>query len=262
MKLSAREYKLLIEHAPFANSTAAVAAVWADVVAAARGIPHVRVEGALAPTAPRGVCFLDTPDHTLRRNGLVLRERTDDGGSREYTLKCRSEDRYFAAGTAVAPDGAKEKFEEDIGTPFNCRFSHSATLERDKRPATAGAAAKVFPLLGTLTADGRSLHSDVEFSVVNGIEVVERVWEGGPVRFECPGEKDEKAEVGVIAWFRASGAPVVAELSFRVKDKEENYGPRVARAARALFERLQRADCARLDGRTKTEFVYGDRSGD
>lgn len=253
---------MLIEHAPFANSTAAVAAVWADVVAAARAVPHVKAEGALAPTAPRGVCFLDTPDHTLRRNGLVLRERTGDG-PREYALKCRSEDRYFAAGTTVAPAGAKEKFEEDIGPPFNSRWSHSATLESGTRPATVGKATALFPLLSTITADGRPLHSDVEFSVVNGIEVVERVWEGGPVRFECPGEKDEKAEVGVIVWFRADGgAPAVAELSFRIKDKDEGYGPRVASAARALFERLQRADCARIDGRTKTEFVYGDRSGD
>jgi len=48
------------------------------------------------------IVFLDTPDFTIRRNGVIFRRREADGsGELEYTLKCRSEDRYVADGIDV-----------------------------------------------------------------------------------------------------------------------------------------------------------------
>src|SRR5919109_631606 len=90
----------------------------------------VRTKDKLNEKETRSIIFLDTPDHTLRRNGLVLRQRAVDEAV-EYTLKCRSEDRYFAAGTDVgAADRLKSdpKLEEDIAPPFRGRFSHSTTI--------------------------------------------------------------------------------------------------------------------------------------
>jgi hypothetical protein len=106
-------------------------------------------------TSKRFVLFLDTPDYTLRANDLLLRQRVKRKKNKtEYTLKCRTEDRYIAAhkdvGTA-ANLKSSEKFAEDIGVPFVSRFSHSATACFDNdsagktMPETIGVASKIFP---------------------------------------------------------------------------------------------------------------------
>jgi hypothetical protein len=272
MKVESREYKLLINHEPFVAADAAVEAVWGEIEAAVKTLPLVRTKGELTEEESRGVLFLDTPDHTLRRNGLILRRRS--GKEVEFTLKCRSEDRYFAAGTDVSAAAGlhdKQKLEEDIAPPFVCRFSHSATVAgvagrkpRLKTPETLREAAAMFPLLGTLRADGRPCHPDTALAVVNEIEVDERVWKGGKIAFEKVGDEDAtKATVAVILWTRVKAdQPAAAELSFRVEDNDEHYGRHLAQAARAVYSLLQRLDCARVGGMTKTEFIYRDASRD
>jgi hypothetical protein len=269
MKIESREYKLLIDHRPFVATGAAVNGVWAEIEDAARTAPFVIKEG-LKEEDSRTVCFLDTPGHTLRRHGLVLRRRV--GAEVEYTLKCRSEDRYFAAGTDVTPgDGfdGKPKLEEDIAPPFVCRYSHSATVAGDAKrdpyrtsPDTLRAAAVVFPILGTLHADGLPCRPDTALEVVNGIEVRERVWKG-EIEIGVSGPKGKKASVALILWTRAKAEhPAIAELSFRLKDKDEEYRRELAQAARATYVVWQRMDCAQTAGVTKTEYVYRDASRD
>jgi hypothetical protein len=65
-----------------------------------------------------------------------------------------------------------------------------------------------------------------------------------------------KAEVAVILWSDGpTGRPLVAEFSFRYKDKREALGPRTARIAMTFFEEVQRLDwCS--PGRTKTQYAY------
>ncbi len=77
MKIESREYKLLIDHRPFVATNAAVNGVWAEIEDATRTAPFVIKEG-LKEEESRTVCFLDTPDHTLRRHRLVLRRPPDD----------------------------------------------------------------------------------------------------------------------------------------------------------------------------------------
>ena len=116
------------------------------------------------------------------------------GEKAEYTLKCRSEDRYFAAGadlSTVEGFKADEKLEEDIAPPFRCRFSHSNTvrppkksgLRRGESPGTLGEAAAFFPALGVVH-DERGIPPDTPLRVVNGITASERVSTGTRLVFK------------------------------------------------------------------------------
>jgi hypothetical protein len=274
MKVGSREYKLLVNHEPFTDPGEAVKAVWDEIEEAARTLPRVRTKGKLDEKETRSIIFLDTPDHTLRQNGLVLRQRAVEEAL-EYTLKCRSEDRYFAAGTDVrAADGLedKPKLEEDIAPPFCCRFSHSATITVDgnrkstlrKTPKTLREATILFPVLGTLRVDGRRCAPETPLEMVNSITVDESVWKGGKIVFERDGgAKSEKATVALILWTRGKvERPAVAELSFRIKDSEERFSRSLAEAARSVYTLLLRLDCARREGMTKTEYIYRDTTQD
>ena len=157
MKFESREYKMLVKHEPFVAPAEATKAVWDEVEEAVRTLATVRTKGKFDEQETPRIVFLDTPDYTLRRDGLVLRQRVVNKAV-EYTLKCRSEDRYLAAGTDVrAADGqeSERKLEEDIVPPFRCRFSHSMTITvaedgetaRDKMPKTLGEASVFVPML-------------------------------------------------------------------------------------------------------------------
>jgi hypothetical protein len=274
MKVESREYKLLVNHEPFADPTEAVKAVWDEIEEAAKTLPLVETKGTLDEKETRNIIFLDTPDHTLRRNGLVLRQRAGDE-TVEYTLKCRSEDRNFVAGSDVgAAEGlkGKQKLEEDIAPPFLCRFSHSATIALAgdgkttlrKTPETLREASGLFPMLGTLRADGRRCDPETALEVVNNVTVHESVWKGGKFTFaRNEKEKTEKATIALILWSRGKQVrPAVAELSFRIKDSEKRFSRGLAEAARSAYELLQRLDCSRPEGMTKTEYIYRDGSLD
>src|SRR5438067_2137977 len=76
-------------------------------------------------------------------------------------------------------------------------------------------------------------------------------------------ERSEKAIVALILWTRGkAGRPAVAELSFRIKDSEEHFSRDLAEAARSVYDLLQRLDCSRPEGMTKTEYIYRDASRD
>ena len=167
MKLVSREYKVMLDHEPFVDRRAALRALRDELDALAGAIGRIAMKGDFDEEVERTIVFLDTPETALRRGGFVLRRRMA-GEKAEYTLKCRSEDRYFAAGAdlrTVKGFKADEKLEEDIAPPFRCRFSHSNTvrppkksgLRRGEPPGTLGEAAAFFPVLGAMpTTGGRS----------------------------------------------------------------------------------------------------------
>src|SRR5262249_55424923 len=101
MKVVAREYKMLVRHEAFTDAPAAAKGLWHEVEDTLETVEAVRTRGKLDETESRRIVFLDTPDHTLRRLGLVLRQRAGEEVV-DYTLKCRSEDRYFVAGTDMS----------------------------------------------------------------------------------------------------------------------------------------------------------------
>ena len=99
---------------------------------------------------------------------------------------------------------------------------------------------------------------------MNGITAYERVYTGTRLIFEGaePDGDEEEASVALILWSDGDeGRPLVAELSFRLEDKKERFSRGLSRSARSFYEGVQRLDRARPEGRTKTEFIYRDRTG-
>jgi hypothetical protein len=266
MKVVSREYKVMLDHGRFADRAVAVKRFWAELVDAAGTTTVARAKGEFDKKDKRTIVFLDTPDLTLGRSGLILRRRAE-GDSIQYTLKCRSDDRYFAAGSDVSAGKghrSKEKLEEDIAPPFRCRFSRSATvtLPDERAVRTLQAAAAFFPLLSRLRMDGRVCPADTPLAVVNNITAFERVYTGARLAFDLPDAGDQDASVALILWSNSKkGRPLAAEVSFRVKDSDERFGRDLARAARTMFARVQQLDWCRPEATTKTQFVYGGTAG-
>ena len=276
MKLGSREYKVMLDHEPFVDRPAALGALREDIKVVAAAVGGMSTTGGFDEERRRTVVFLDTPEHDLRRGGFVLRSRMA-GEKAEYTLKCRSEDRYFAAGADLRtvkgfkPD---EKLEEDIAPPFHCRYSHSNTvrppkkggLRRGEPPRTLGEAAAFFPVLGAVH-DERGIPMEAPLGVVNGITAFERVYTGTSLGFDGSGPDGDDGEgaasVALILWTDGeAGRPLVAEFSFRLEDKKERFPRRLSRSARSFFEGVQGLEQARRDGTTKTSFLYRDHEGD
>src|SRR3954465_11772982 len=95
MKLISREYKVMLDHEGFVDRPAALRSLREELAALAKGVGRMATKGDFDEGEGRAIAFLDTPDLALRRLGFVLRRRLA-GRKAEYTLKCRSGDRYFA----------------------------------------------------------------------------------------------------------------------------------------------------------------------
>jgi len=278
MNVTSREYKGILAHDRFGDPATAVQRFWTEVADLAATTTTVRTSGVLKKKEERTIIFLDTPDLTLRRHGLVLRRRTDDD-SIQFTIKCRSEDRYFAAETNLHPGNdqsftkVEEKLEEDIAPPFRCRLSHSTTVTLSgsggagprTMPTTLDDATALFPVLKTLVLDGRPCPPETPLRTVHNISVHERVYSKADLVLQAPDSQagDEEASVAVILWSNgADGRPLVAEFSFRIKEADERFSRGLAVTARSFFELLQRLDWYRPSAMTKTEYVYRDTAGD
>ena len=252
-KISSREYKVMLNQGVFADRKTAVDSFWGELRDLANSL-KVDADGQFDPPEKRTIVFLDTPDFTLRRNGVVFRRREgEDGGKVEYTLKCRSEDRYVANGIDLkGADGLASdyKFEEDIAAPFASRFSHSNTVTPSDGTALTNLAdaGKLFPVLSDLHRDGEKCPGSTPLLPVNNVAAFERVYKGPKLRFE-----NEKATVALILWSNGSkGRPLVTEFSFRYRDRDEDYKASVAASAKRFFETMHRLDWCRPDGMTKT----------
>src|SRR5262249_22334257 len=198
-----------------------------------------------------------TSDYTLRENGLLLRQRVKrKSGKTEYTLKCRTEDRYIAAGkdlSATERLKPESKFEEDIGVPFVSRFSHSTTVELDDDdelagenfPVTLSAASKLFPAVLAVRHDGLQCPPETALAPVNGLQGFELVFKGPEIRFPQGRNRgwSNTATMAVILWSKGKkGRILTAEFSFRCEDQNEAFSPELSSATRCFFEGLQRQD--------------------
>jgi hypothetical protein len=273
MQVTSREYKVILDSSLFADVDAGLNDILDDVGDLARALDQEVSEkfDARDPNE-RTILFLDTPDYTLRENELLLRQRVKKkSGKTEYTLKCRTEDRYIAAGKDLrATERLKpeSKLEEDIGVPFVSRFSHSTTVGLDDNhelagenfPKTLSAAGKLFPAVLTVHHDGLLCAPETAVGPVNGLQVFERVFKGPEVRFPKGGDRhsSKMGTVALILWSKGKkGRILTAEFSFRCEDDNEAFSPELASAARRFFEGLQHQDWTQPDALTKTQYMYG-----
>ena len=273
MRVTSREYKVIVDGSFLANVDAALSDILDDVGDLARAVGLVVAEkfDAKDPNE-RTILFLDTPDCTLRENGLLLRQRVKrKNGKTEYTLKCRTEDRYIAAGKDLSPGPGlnhTSKLEEDVGVPFISRFSHSTTLSLDDDdelaggnfPETLSAAGRLFPAVLAVQHDGLLCRPETALAPVNGLKVLERVFTGPVLRF--PKGRDRllstTGTMALILWSKGKkGRILTAEFSFRWEDDNEAFSPELASAARRFFEGLQHQDWTRPEALTKTQYMYG-----
>lgn len=262
LAISRREYKVMLDHRLFVDRKEAAASFCRELHALAKRLSRIECDGEFERTQKREIVFLDTIDETIHLNGYVFRQRIDvEQGGAEYTLKCRSPDRYVAASAEVGEvKGLKadRKFEEDIGAPFVSRYSHSNTVKGpDNAPETSKKAAALFPALGRLRRDGVECPGKLELRAVNAMQAFERVLSGPTLVFA-----NTKAEVALILWSDgAKGRPLVAEFSFRYAHKQEDFDPQAARRAMEFFGELQRLDWCLAEGKTKTQFAYRQTKG-
>jgi hypothetical protein len=246
----------MLDHRLFADRKKAPATFWEEVSGCCVPMEGAERNGEFGSIKKREIMFLDTRDRTIRQNGFVFRQRIDvEREKTEYTLKCRSPDRYVAAGANVdAGDGvkAKRKLEEDIGSPFVSRYSHSSTVAGPKEaPRTLNAAAKLFRSLGALRHDGESCSGKVKLFPTTSIRIFERVLTGPVLVFG-----KVEAEFALILWSDGpDGRPLVAESSFRYEDDDS---VETARFAMQFFLAMQRLDWCLPRARTKTQHAYGD----
>jgi hypothetical protein len=273
MRVTSREYKVIVDSSLLADVDAALNDILDDVADLARsvGVGVTEKFDAKDPNE-RTILFLDTSDYTLRENGLLLRQRVKrKNGETEYTLKCRTEDRYIAAGKDLSPGPGlkhRSKLEEDVGVPFVSRFSHSTTVELDDDDELAGenfpemlsAAGRLFPVVLTVHHDGLLCRPETALMPVNSLKVFERVFTGPMVRF--PKGRDRRSSttgtVALILWSKGrKGRILTAEFSFRCEDDNEAFSLELASAARRFFEGLQRQDWSRPEALTKTQYLYG-----
>lgn len=267
MKLiTSREYKVVLQHDAFVERRHALQSLSQQLQQLTTEL-DVHIAGEFESPKQREVTFFDTQDRLLRRSSLLLRRRIDqERRDVRFTLKCRNQDRYIAAGfdvSAAAGFDYKAKFEEDIVLPFSSRFSSSGTVkfEQDEiadspfglTPRPAGDLADLFPGLAGLFQRHEATASEVV--VVNGIHAFEEVHGGLVIKLA----KAAKVELQAVVWCNhPAGTPILAELSFQFQDDNENFSADAARAAKRFFESLDRLDIHKPSGKTKTQFVYGD----
>lgn len=259
--ITSREYKVMLDHRMFTVRRDGLRELRRDLKRVA-GRLKIPVGGKFDKIARQTIRFLDTPDATVFRNRLILRYRqqAEEAEQGEFTLKCRTEDRYLAAGRHLEPASGlngKAKLEEDIAAPFCSRFSHSMSLAGppDLVPDNIVGAARLFPILGQLPRDGGLCEPSTPLVVVGNLVPHECVHKGLKLLLA----RNTVASVAVILWASSWKRRInCAELSFRYQSADEDYSVEVAERAYDAFAAFQNLEWCLPGARTKTQFAYGE----
>ena len=254
--VGSREYKLMLEPSNFNGSdpAPAVSAFWSalqQVIASGIGRS---TSGTFTLDKSRTVRFYDTPGSCLLYNNkLIFRERVENG-NREVTLKYRSFDRFVSGYQDMSgtENDAETKFEEDIAAPYIVKYSHSTTqgVSDSKNLNDMNDPIGLYPGIESYNFD-----DTLPIAVVGALTVEERVYKGTSVDLGS-----ENGDFSLTLWY-ASGnltTPLVAEISFKYKDADEEYSENVVTRAQSLFIDMQTMSTwLSANAVSKTAFVYG-----
>lgn len=282
-ELDAREYKLLLNPDRFKEAPGEIVAgiFWEKnlkPLIGARLAPRdggePRHEGRFTERTERVVRFWDTPDCTLTRADLALRERLAidaEGNSAtrpEITLKLRMADLFVVAAVDLpGGSGARTSFEEDIGPlevddpqpgtrsivmpkrqSIRSRFARSTTQVTEWSTSERSLAGLnlLFPTLHEIleTSDTPVMTNTASTS---GPNIRELVFRGARVKLGA----EIIGKFALTLWYFGAehSTPTVAEISFKCATLAGNMPGKAARRALALFVGMQ----SELDGWVNSE---------
>ncbi len=255
--VGSREYKLMLDPSLFMGATPHIPVnnYWNALSPLIEGGEINRnTTGTFTLDKQRLIKFYDTPlTCKLNAKGYIFRER-EENGLREVTLKYRHYDRFIAGHKNMQGEAHRNpitKFEEDISTPFTAKYSHSTTQEIG---ATKNLNKMNDPvgLYSGLTAYNFNLNDPIE--LVSNLTITELVYKGTFVDLG-----NLNAKFSLTLWYdnNTSTSPLVAEISFKYKDKNENYSENVVNRAAQVFEAMQTMTAwTSTSSLTKTAFVF------
>lgn len=224
----------------------------------------------------RKTCYIDTHHQELKRNGFILRLREEEKDKKtefKLTLKYRSSDRYLSSGQnlSVAPldtlaniDQLSSKFEEDILPPFSSKFSHSLSLESEKKfdLNTIKDLNKFFPSLKEL-----DIPSTQQLKIVNNFVANEVALKLKHKVIFAPEIDDFEIKPALSFWYLLGSKkelPLVAEFSFDYSSKKnkqeeelESFPFPVVKGANQWFAAIQKqVNWLNFNATTKTAYAY------
>ena len=253
--VGSREYKLMLDPALFngANPAAAISGFQDDLEAVVQYGIGRSVSGNFTLDKTRTVRFYDTMGSCLLySNNLIFRERIE-GSDREVTLKYRSFDRFVSSYQDMSgtEGDAETKFEEDISAPFSAKYSHSTTqgISAGKNLNRMDDPIGLYPGLETYPFDDTQ-----SIYVVGNLTITEKVYKGFSVDLG-----NEDGAFSLTLWYNSTDltTPLVAEISFKYEDNDEDYSENVVTRAQALFYDMQEMGFwLSANGLSKTAFVY------
>jgi hypothetical protein len=255
--VGSREYKLMLNPSLFegTNPIAAVTSYWNDLKLLIEAAPISRnTKGSFSLDKVRTVKFYDTPTTCiLKSNGYIFRERIENA-KREVTLKYRAYDRFIAGHKNMQGEASRNpetKFEEDISVPFVSKYSYSTTemIGDSKNLNKMDDPIGLYPGLKAYGFD-----ENQAISLVSNLIVTEKVYKGTLVDL---GNLD--AKFALTLWYDSdtSTTPMIAEISFKYKDDNEDYSENVVTRALQLFEIMQIMNqWTSTSSLTKTAFVF------
>ena len=266
MKLVSREYKAMLDHRRFGDRRAAVDALLEEssglATTLARPGRATRQEGEADDRLPRHA----RPDPGARPGA----PQAAGGRGPQYTLKCRSEDRYFAAGTDLRSGGPRRRREAGGGhrpaVPLPILALEHRPVEEGSgggAPGTLGEEEFDLPDPRGVTHDGRSCPPDTA--------APSRTTRSPPLSGSTPGRSWPSAGT---AWLRRGGFgrpdPLVRRQGGQAAGRRILFPPQgqggavlqgPVGSARSFFEAVQRLDGAAPTPGRRPSTSMGIRAG-
>lgn len=264
-KVISREYKLALKAKNFTGDESELIekaiGFWTALQKAIKSIAAT-TERTIDVKSRREIKFYDTQGETLQNAHYIFRERKDlSDNQKEITLKFRHPDRYVAQDRDMNVQAAVEseiKFEEDIKAPFTVLYSFSSTqaITDETELKKLEHIAKIY---GGLTEQFEQSQLEEKIAIVNARVMHEIVINGPQIMLN--NDASEKAECALIVWYDAEnvgGKPMIAEFSFRYKNKQEEYSAGTSQKAHDVFMLIQEKLERWIDKKntTKTGLVF------
>lgn len=260
--VGSREYKILLKPSSFTGNSFARASKVSNYWSVLKNvIENDSIErntsGSLSLDKDRTVVFYDVEGSCdLFNANYVFRERVDNG-NREVTLKYRSPDRFIATKKDMdgTESGWESKFEEDLAVPFISKYSFSTKqgISNSKNLNKMDDPVGLYPGL-----EDENFDETLDIVKVGNLNVNEYVYKNASVDL---GALD--AEFSLTLWYNESvntTAPIVAEISFKYEDTNEDFSNNVVTRSKFLFEAMQQdttlVSWNAQNSLTKTATVY------